>query len=356
MNSRMSRWMLFSLVLVLCGMTPTFAQNRGRNASNMSAKERAEARARAEAQDRANDIRQTRETGRTTVTIRPRESGTGNGEGSGSGYGAGGGPPWRRDGGGSDRTDRPSSNGGESSASGATSRPPGRNVTNTARSGSPLTHNQKQAFLNDILVPGGFTKKVLEGNGQVPVSIGDDLSHFANRLSMSTLFLMKTPDQNGHQYITFNYLGHNLSPAQMQAIWSQVLQVPDIVLPVSRVRVLKGRAITVGNEYDLIVGTHAPEIVNPVVVTSVSPYTFTFNTKPGHFLQGSATHGIVKDKLGAVWLYQEGVGVRNEPIQKQMMNYAIADSMWAIMSNIITDQILSPPPYTYGRRPYRMRR
>jgi hypothetical protein len=79
--------------------------------------------------------------------------------------------------------------------------------------------------------------------------------------------------------------------------------------------------------------------VFPVTVTNVSRYEFTFTTRQGHWLQGSATHGIVKDADGEVYLFQEGVGVPGEPMRLQIMNYAIADSMWARLASNIRSEL-----------------
>ncbi|HEV2860834.1 MAG TPA: hypothetical protein VGX48_07510 [Pyrinomonadaceae bacterium] len=327
MNFRLSKVLLPGLVLALVAAIPAHAQRKG-----------------ASCEDRNAAARERGERERLCVTISPRYEGSGgSGTGEGSGYGGRGG---------ADKPDKSYSSDAQPDVA-----QPGGGVT--AGGGAPLarlTGGQRQSFLNDIIANGGFTKKVVEGKGQVAISIAEDLRQYANGRwrTASTMFLMKTPDGNGHHYLAFNYLGHNLSPEQ---IWGRVTQAPDLFFPVTGVRARNGRAIAVGNEYDLLVGGAnrlAQPFEFPVVVTAATPYTFTFTTKDGHWLRGSATHGVVRDATGAVWLFQEGVGVRNEPEELQVMNYAAADSMWALMGHIVRSQMADSAPngrgYRYRRR------
>jgi hypothetical protein len=313
MTFQINKMMLFGLILVLSAIVPASAQKS--KDSRGTGRERHEP---------------------LVVPIGPRYVGSG-GDGSGS----------ERGGHGSDRNDDPS---GLRHGSGTDS-----TVSGSSAAGGGVAGNQTQAFINDILKPGGFPQKVLAGNGYVPISIKEDLSQFAQpRVGLgSDMFLMKTPDRNGHHYITFNYLGHNLN---LEQIWSRVTQTPDIFLPFNQVQGLGGRAITVGNQYDLIMGgaPHAPPHVSSVVVTNVTPHYFTFGTLIGrHWLRGTATHGIVKDRTGAVWLFQEGVGVSREPRAWQFTNYVLADNLWKMMSDNIKEQIINTPQTT--RRGWRRR-
>ena len=178
---------------------------------------------------------------------------------------------------------------------------------------------------------------VAKGNGSIPLSVANDLKPNGVRVSVSYVYWAKQPDANGHRYLAVNYLGNNID---IDAAWKIVTSRLSDVFPVSRVAG-SDQPIAMGNQYNLIMGGPRSPVtqVYPVKVTAVSQYTFTLTAGEGHQLQGSATHGIFKDNTGAVWLFQEGVGVQNEPAWLQDFNYGIADVMWARMARNVRSRL-----------------
>lgn len=70
----------------------------------------------------------------------------------------------------------------------------------------------------------------------------------------------------------------------------------------------------------------------PVEVIEVSGKSFAVKTLPGHPLQGTVKHEVVKDANGNFWLHQHGTGVFNEPVNLQVDAYNYAPGMWIKMS------------------------
>ena len=227
---------------------------------------------------------------------------------------------------GRDRSDRPSSNENTENS----------NSTNTVLSdivqfspGSPGTL---------IGSPGAFTQKVLAYNGRLPVSIR---RLFGNRSSIG--FLIQKPNKaTGHHYVTLNSIGKlNFTTDQVMAL---IAQNPSRVFPFLDALGTNGQKLSVGNTYYLTGTIFGFEVVkNPVKVTSVNRYTFTFTTQPGHKLQGSATHGLFIDATGEMWLFQEGVGVAGEDESLQEFTYGAANVMWGKMSENIKREISTVP-------------
>lgn len=222
-------------------------------------------------------------------------------------------------------------------------RPAGR-FTNVRTQVVPAS-NPAVSFVVGTQTPGGFARQIGQLGGVVPVSIRENLRELANSgkfavilLSEDSVLLVERPSERGHRYIALNSIGR--PNKYNEHIWAGVKRDPVSVLPFSYVRPLNGRAIAVGNEYDLIVGTRGPQVVNRVVVTAETPHTFTLTTKPGHILQGSVTHGILTDRTGEKWVFQEGVGVRGELPWLQAETYSIAGPAWNFMANNIRNRVV----------------
>ena len=185
----------------------------------------------------------------------------------------------------------------------------------------------------DVSVPNDFSRAVLIGNGQLPISIRESI------LNQHSIHWFSEPDAKGHHYLILNSLGKsNLSPEQvMDLIKANIKQVFPVSEVIGRngITTVKPRAV-----FDLISRDDIPsdiqglylEVANSVEVTAISPISFTFSVLPGHILKGYVTHGVLKDKSGELWLFQEGRGVANEYKIKQSVNYEIADYMWRNMA------------------------
>jgi hypothetical protein len=199
------------------------------------------------------------------------------------------------------------------------------------------------AFERDYAAAGAFTEAVLAGKGELPFSVrekfprnGDYVYHFV------------VDRQNGHHYWSFTSLGRSTkSPEQIMRI---IMQNPDAAFRLVYVRGENGQRVTLNNSYHLtnIAGD------NQVDVMRISPYFFTLTARREHYLQGSATHGIVRDKTGELWLFQEGIGVPGEPMTRQYFNIWIASFMWPIMGDQIKYGILNaplPPPQKWPVQP-----
>lgn len=166
------------------------------------------------------------------------------------------------------------------------------------------------------------------------------------------IFLSDPPSADGHYYLSLNSLGFSdLSPEQ---VMTEIKADPDSVFPYFTVAERNTKAIKLGNIYDLdlveAIGANANKQIpivgsvanNPVEVTDVGPNHFIFTVLPGHFLEGSAAHGILKDSTGELWLFQEGRGVAGERERLQQLNYWIAEAMWARMAastNSLIDKV-----------------
>jgi hypothetical protein len=71
---------------------------------------------------------------------------------------------------------------------------------------------------------------------------------------------------------------------------------------------------------------------SPVEVIDVTKNSFTVKTLPGHPLQGTVKHEIIKDQYGNFWLHQSGTGINGESIKLQNDAYYYAPGMWFNMS------------------------
>jgi hypothetical protein len=70
---------------------------------------------------------------------------------------------------------------------------------------------------------------------------------------------------------------------------------------------------------------------NPVHSSDLNVHYFSLVTEPGHWLEGTAHHGVAADDAGGLWLFQYGWGPAEEPIFLQLLTYRLADKMWERM-------------------------
>lgn len=173
-----------------------------------------------------------------------------------------------------------------------------------------------------------LAETVTQYSGQLPYSIKEKVENSDH------IFISTTPSASGHSYISLNSLGkYKLCPDD---IMGAIMIDPSPHFPLLDATSYHGQEIKLGNVYSLninIKGYEFEKLGNPVKVTAIDKYYFTFSTLPGHFLQGSATHGIFRDSSGELWLFQEGRGVPNESKSLQEANYVIAKHLWEKMAN-----------------------
>ena len=177
-----------------------------------------------------------------------------------------------------------------------------------------------------------FAQSVENANGQMSSSVRTILK------DSSHIFLASPASQTGHSYLSFNSLGKSpLTPGQ---VMGAIKADPSRAFPYFDVDSECGPRIRKGKTYSLNLNLDGHTVLeNPVQVTDVGSYHFTFTTLPGHTLQGSATHGVFKDKTGELWLFQVGNGVPNEDPLKQKFNYEVAEKMWSRMAENIKDMM-----------------
>lgn len=145
----------------------------------------------------------------------------------------------------------------------------------------------------------------------------------------------------GHKYLSINPIGKSTLTAEAAArlLKANIEQVfPGNAKGVGGSDVVQGRVFAVK------INDLTRYVVKPkVTVTRVTPYDFTFQTVPGtHPLKGTAIHGIFRDAIGELWMYQQGRGVTNEATALPLINYIFAKDMWIQMAgsfqNFLTDK------------------
>lgn len=176
--------------------------------------------------------------------------------------------------------------------------------------------------------------RVVEQNkGRLPFSIREELNVEGNLWVTNDAGKgWETLKAGEHHYLAINYLGKSfLDPA---TIMSAIKHDPNRVFPFFDAVGKNGQTIKIGNEFSLEIAIST----NPVSVTDVGEYFFTFSTFPEHTLKGSATHGIFKDSKGELWMFQEGIGP-SECLCKRLLNYFAANLMWKVMAAHVNDLI-----------------
>lgn len=177
-----------------------------------------------------------------------------------------------------------------------------------------------------------FSQMVENSNGQMSGSVRTVLKNDSH------IFVSAPASSTGHSYLSFNSLGKSsLTPAQ---VMNAIKADPSSAFPYFNADGECGQRVRKGNEYSLNINVAGfKPIENPVQVTDVGSYHFTFSTLPNHTLEGSATHGVFKDGTGELWLFQVGKGVANEATWKQELNYGVAEKMWSQMANNVKEMM-----------------
>ncbi|AYQ33976.1 hypothetical protein DTQ70_18250 [Runella sp. SP2] len=177
-----------------------------------------------------------------------------------------------------------------------------------------------------------FVQVVEKSNGELKTSIKKRLQNSDH------IFIAAPVSGEGHNYLSFNSLGKSqFTPKQ---VINAIKTDPNDAFPYFRADGECSQKIKKGNVFSLNVALEGYRVIeNPVQVTVVNKYSFTFSTLPGHTLQGSATHGICKDSSGELWLFQVGTGVLGEAELKQKLNYTIAKKMWSQMAENVKGMI-----------------
>lgn len=129
-------------------------------------------------------------------------------------------------------------------------------------------------------------------------------------------------EKNGHSYLTISPInGPNIGRKAATELLKE--RIRD-VFPGTAVG-SQGGKVTLGNVFTLVV--NAP-LAPKVRTSAVGTYSFTFQTLPGHPLQGTATHGVFEDSSGQLYMFQQGRGVPNEKMAQQRFNLNVAPTMW----------------------------
>jgi hypothetical protein len=140
-------------------------------------------------------------------------------------------------------------------------------------------------------------------------------------------FVSAPVSRQGHRYVSLNSLGA-IGVDQTRVVQSLVDDLdsgfPLTVTGPLGTRVVPGNQLTLGSI-----------VTNDVTTVALAPGRFSLRTQPDHFLMGTAHHGVVADRQGGLWLFQYGEGLPGEPAYKQLVNYALADVMWAKMAERI---------------------
>ena len=149
-------------------------------------------------------------------------------------------------------------------------------------------------------------------------------------------FLSSPISSAGHRYVALNRLGCSTSPPS-----SLVAKIETDLNPVFPILVHgnKGNGVVEGN----IIGLGILPLFgdNPVRSHKINSHSFKLVALPGHWLEGTAIHGIVRDSTGNLWLFQYGLDeddVVHESGVNQLANYPMADKMWARMVGNLTNQ------------------
>ncbi len=216
--------------------------------------------------------------------------------------------------------------------SGSSSRP--ESEPTAAERQAATYYHEYQSFVTDFGAPNALSNMVMAHNGDVSFSVRERFSRFGNR----DYYFQGTYGPEGHHYWSFSSLGRSrLNPAQIVELIRTNL---DQVFPLMVVEGEQGQRVALNNILHLrgLEGVFGDITVQ---VTKTTPYFFTVTARD-HILQGSATHGVFRDKTGELWLFHEGVGVPGELHVKQKANAWIASYMWPQMGQKVRQLFVEP--------------
>ena len=175
----------------------------------------------------------------------------------------------------------------------------------------------------------------IDNNGQYPGSIRDAFG------DKDSLMPYRELSEGGHGHIILNSLGRPSSTPR--EIMELLKRDPGAVFPFGGAAGRNGKEIKTGNVFSLtILGVIDAAFGIPsidVEVTNTSEFHWTFKTTNLHPLEGTAIHGVFRDKSGETWLFQEGAGVEGENPWLQAVNNGAAPVMWRQMAKNIKELI-----------------
>lgn len=158
------------------------------------------------------------------------------------------------------------------------------------------------------------------------------------------LFLDKSYKPSvGHRYTVINELGKsNLCPSE---VMDEIKKNLDKAFPIFTATGRDQRALKLNSIYDLNLKFFGYTFNNPVKVIDVKDFYFTFLALPEHSLVGTATHGIIKDQNGVLWMFQEGTGQPDkESFVGMLSNNIAAGIMWEKMVGNVKDMMKGIQP------------
>ena len=134
--------------------------------------------------------------------------------------------------------------------------------------------------------------------------------------------------QQGHYY----YIGRSPIPSEIDKFqqgieYEQEASIEELIgLDPTRLRVL-GQSLQTRSK---------PK----VQVSVVNDYHFTLVATPHHVVEGTAIHGVFKDKCGELWMFQQGIGILDESVESSILNWwEFAKSMWIEMAGNLKQKI-----------------
>ncbi len=169
-----------------------------------------------------------------------------------------------------------------------------------------------------------------QSNGQLSIRIRQEIVKLQPFGNPNSIFANAGYDaNNGHKYSALNYLttSDTISAEQAASIILFSQQGLHPLINSSPIGTNDGR-IVVGKRFNI----YFMNLANPVEVIEVTTTSFTVRTLPGHALQGTVTHEIIKDANNEIWLRQRGFGVQGEGYLPQKTAYVVAPGMWQRMA------------------------
>ncbi|MGB8508211.1 MAG: DUF1990 family protein [Pyrinomonadaceae bacterium] len=158
----------------------------------------------------------------------------------------------------------------------------------------------------------------------------------------NSYFEARRPSPYGHQYDAYGYFGASANLGAEQAFSTAISRGMSYLIPSEPIGT-RDDSIAVGKRFNLHHYLDFGRWIDaPVEVIEVTKTSFTVRTLPGHPLQGTVTHEIIKDRNNEFWLHQRGTGVDLEPRGLQEFNYRAASGMWPIMTERVGLAIFGP--------------
>jgi hypothetical protein len=212
------------------------------------------------------------------------------------------------------------------------SKVPGRNdwrkyVPGTATGSTPSSQGILDEFgtpANFTPNPGKLTALVEQHKGRLPLSIRQK---YPQQLWLNNRVFLSQATSNGHNYIRFSPLVK--VGMSVEALNTFLRQSFVSVFPYGTVLINGQPSVLPIKQNDRltlrVIGTK-----NDVTVSYISDYLFTLTAADvNHRFSGTATHGIVMDSTGELWLFEEGIGnSSNTSYMREVGNNLAGIHMW----------------------------